>query len=121
MKKFKELKSQLKETQLNEIKTPKAPYGLIVSRDVWNKEVMKHKQAAGLKNPKPGLPGGTLQGPKGFVLAMDKKIEKIQGDVLGSNGKEWLVIQYYSHKNYGLKLLATFTDMSTQFTYYIIK
>ena len=118
MKKFKELKSQLKETQLNEIK---APYGKIVSRDVWNKEVMKHKIAAGLKNPKPGLPGGTLQGPKGFVLAMDKKIEKIKGSELESNGKEWLVIQYYSHKKYGLKLLATFTDMSTQFTYYIIK
>lgn len=118
MKNFKELKSQLKETQLNKIK---APFGKIVSRDVWNKELMKHKKAAGLKNPKPGIVGGTLQGPKGFVLAMDKQIKKIQGDVLGSNGKEWLVVQYYSHKKYGLKLLATFTDMSTKNTYYIIK
>ena len=118
MTKFKELKSRLEEAQLNKIK---APYGKIVSRDVWNKEVVKHKKAAGLKNPKPDLPGMALRGPKGFVLAMDKKVEKIQGDVLGSNGKKWLVIQYYSHKSYGLKVLASFTDMDTDTTYYIIK
>jgi hypothetical protein len=118
MKKFKELKSQLKEAKLNKVK---APFGKIVSRDVWDKEVMKHKKAAGQKNPKPGLPGGTLQGMKGFVLAMDKKVEKIEGDVLGSHGKTWLVIQFYSHKRYGLPLLAKFIDMDTDFTYYIIK
>jgi hypothetical protein len=118
MKKFKELKSQLAEAQINEIK---APFGKIVSKAEWDKELMKHKKAALGSKAKPGLPGGTLQGPKGFVLAKDSKIQKIKGDELESNGQEWLVHQYHSHKSYGLKLLATFRNTSSAFTYYIIK